>query len=223
MSSKSWYEDSVAVEDLSPPDKNLLADTYSEKPVILPDIKPHTNEVLSDPAMVALLEQVCDLSHDCFHDNCLSSCSKRGGWRITLLASRLEEGPGAVLLAFIVFKLRVDHQVLSISKLAVPEDHRRRGYGRDMIMWAAQFAKSRKEKDISCISLSSLPTSVKFYQRLNFKYIFEITAKHQQDDDELVEGQVYMELAVRKHGGRGGGGGGGGSRKGGGGKSRRAR
>lgn len=81
-----------------------------------------------------------------------------------------------------------------MAKLAVPEQHRRRGFGRLLMLWAQKQA--RENMQISSISLSALPEAVKFYQRLGFKKLHEITSK----DDELAlfPGQVYMELSTRR-------------------------
>jgi len=168
--------------------------------VVLADVKPHSKEVQSDVAMAALLEQVRVLSEDCFQDNCLLGCSKRGGWRITLLASGMDCGEDAVLLAFIVYRVKPDAQCVSISKLAVPEGHRRRGYGQILIQWVVQYAQGLS--DISHVGLSSLAEAIKFYQRLGFKKIFDLTPKNVDDDEEFFPGQVYMELKVWKARGR---------------------
>jgi len=206
LSTKSWFEDGVAVEDAVPPDKALVKEAAltTEEPVILADVKPFSEQSRSDPAMVALLEQVRVLSEDCFDDDCLKGCSKRGGWKLTLLASRLETGPGAMLLAFLVYRLKPDQECLSVSKLAVPEDHRRLGYGQKLISWSIQHAKGLQ--DISRVGLSSLAAAVKFYQRLGFKKLFDLTPKDCQDDEEYFPGQVYMEFRIKKPRNRLGGG-----------------
>eukprot|EP00928_Gymnodinium_smaydae_P048003 TRINITY_DN32052_c0_g1_i1.p1 TRINITY_DN32052_c0_g1~~TRINITY_DN32052_c0_g1_i1.p1 ORF type:complete len:298 (-),score=43.24 TRINITY_DN32052_c0_g1_i1:404-1243(-) len=197
MSSTTWAEDPVAVEDIAPPEPETIQEAPEEQPVLLADVKPHNKDVVAQPAMAALLAQARSLSMDCFEEDCLHGCSKRGGWRVTLLASRLEDGEEAALLAFLVYKFKCE--CLSIAKLAVPETYRRRGFGRVMIQWAVQHAKSLR--DIRCVCLSSLAEAVPFYQRLGFKRIFDITAKNKEEDDELIPGQVYMELRTKKGGG----------------------
>jgi len=198
-SALSWYDDGVAVEDIGPPDKAYVE---VHTPQVLADIKPHIKETRADPALVSLLEQAKTLSEDCFYEDCLEGCSKRGGWRISLLASGLETGAEAVLLGFIVFKLKTHLHCLSVAKLAVPECFRRRGYGRVLVLAIVQHAKLLNE--INCIGLAALPDAVTFYQRLGFKRMHEITAKDAAEDSDLFPGQIYMEFAMRKK--RGGGG-----------------
>jgi len=203
MSAKSWYEDGAAVEDLGPAEGVAMKpmDVAKECPEILADIKPHTKEARTDPVLVSLLAQVRQLSEDCFHEDCLGGCSKRGGWRITLLVSHLPVGAGAVLLGFIVYRLKSDLHILSVAKLAVAEACRRRGYGRQLVLWAVHHVKQMP--DIWRIGLASLAESVPFYQHIGFRRIHVITSK--SEEDSLFPGQVYMELRMRK--GRCGGGG----------------
>eukprot|EP00931_Biecheleriopsis_adriatica_P032821 TRINITY_DN19103_c0_g3_i1.p1 TRINITY_DN19103_c0_g3~~TRINITY_DN19103_c0_g3_i1.p1 ORF type:complete len:255 (+),score=62.69 TRINITY_DN19103_c0_g3_i1:55-819(+) len=168
------------------------------EPVILSDVKPFSKEVASDPTMAALLEQARELSQACFKDDCLDGCSKRGGWRISLLAGGLDQGAGAFLLGFVVYRLKPEVKALSVSKLAVPDRYRRRGYGRIMMQGLVQQAKQLPE--IETVSLSSLPDAITFYQRLGFKRLHVITAK--DATDTFFPGQVYMELRTPNRGGK---------------------
>lgn len=204
-SSQSWYEDALAVEDVAPPDPACVseAEEAGDEPEIIADLKPHTAEVRANPALQSLLRQAKELSEDCFYEDCTEGCSKRGGWRLTLLASGMEEGSGATLLGFLVFRLKPDLSmpVLSVSKLAVPEAFRRRGYGRKLTIWATQYAKTLPM--IQCIGLSSLPDAVTFYQHLGFRRMHVIKAKEDvaEQDDDLIPGQVYMEFKIKRPGG----------------------
>jgi len=205
LSSRSWYEDAVNIEDVQPPEIEssepalVLAELVS--PVIIPDIKPHTQEIRGDPVMQAVLRQVRVLSNDCFLEDCLDGCSKRGGWRVSILAAGMESEDTAVLLGFIVFRLKTVVGCLSIAKLAVPESFRRRGYGRQLVQWSVDWAKT--QPDIKSVALSSLAGAVTFYQRLGFKKLHEITAKDKTDDDDpYFPGQMYMECRIRRGGRR---------------------
>ena len=57
----------------------------------------------------------------------------------------------------------------------------------------------RKPKQIYFVSLSSLPTAVRFYKRMNFKEFKEVkfTGVTIEEGESFVPGQVYMELRVR--------------------------
>eukprot|EP00930_Biecheleria_cincta_P030480 TRINITY_DN21113_c0_g1_i1.p1 TRINITY_DN21113_c0_g1~~TRINITY_DN21113_c0_g1_i1.p1 ORF type:complete len:243 (-),score=55.88 TRINITY_DN21113_c0_g1_i1:385-1113(-) len=163
-------------------------------PVILTDVKPHAEDSQSDPAMFALLAQARQLGQECFKDkDCLSGCSKRGGWHINLLAEGLDHGAAASLLGFVIYRLKPDVRSLSVYKLAVPEQYRRHGYGKLLMLELAQQAK--QTPDIDRVSLASLAGAISFYQRLGFKRLHTITEK--DATDTAFPGQVYMELRTR--------------------------
>merc|ERR1711907_553404 len=90
----------------------------------------------------------------------------------------------------IVYRLSPQKNTMGIAKLAVPEQYRRFGFGRQLIAWSVQYAKALK--DIHILSLCSLPKAVNFYRRLGFKKIREITEA--SEDDSLIPGQIHMEL-----------------------------
>lgn len=200
LSRKSWFEDGAAVEDAQPPDPLLVqqAQSLEEEPQVLSDVRPFQKQIQENAGMKALLEQVQVLSQQCFHENCLEGCSQRGGWKLTMLARDVSKGRDAVLLAFMVYRLKPDQHCLTISKLAVPDVHRRRGYGQKLIDWAVGYGRSIQEMHF--IGLSSLATAVNFYKRLGFKAVFNLTAKDGDliADDEYFPGQVYMQLRIRK-------------------------
>lgn len=162
--------------------------------VILTDVKPHAEENQSDPAMFALLAQARQLGQECFKGkDCLDGCSKRGGWRINLLAEGLDRGAAASLLGFVIYRLKPDVRALSVYKLAVPEQYRRHGYGKLLMLGLVQQAKQLPE--IDRVSLASLAGAISFYQRLGFKKLHTITEK--DATDTAFPGQVYMELRTK--------------------------
>lgn len=162
--------------------------------VILTDVKPHAEENQSDPAMFALLAQARQLGQECFKDkDCLACCSKRGGWRINLLAEGLDRGAAASLLGFVIYRLKPDVRALSVYKLAVPEQYRRHGCGKLLMLGLVQQAKQLPE--IDRLSLASLAGAISFYQRLGFKKLHTITEK--DATDTAFPGQVYMELRTK--------------------------
>lgn len=187
-----------------------LAQQRREALEVLANISPNSKEAQSDARLQELLKQVGDLSEDIFHENCVSggqgAVSKKSGWKLTLLARPVPEDPlnappedPTKLLGFIVYRLRPDYQCLSVAKIAVPEEHRSRGFGRYLMDWVVKYAQ--KQGNLLYLSLSSLPDAVKFYQRFGFKSV-NVSAI-QEDDSELIEGQVYMEYQL-KGGKRGG-------------------
>lgn len=180
----------------SPLDYSLLS--QAEPAEVMEAVKPHSSEAKDDAGMRCLLSQIRNLSQECFKEDCLEHCSKRGGWRLTLLIARIRDGEASevptLLLGFIVYKHKPEMGVFSVAKIAVPGELRRHGFGRQLMSWALQTAK--KDPQIGCISLSSLPQAVTFYQRLGFKRLHEITAK---DENALFPGQVYMEQKIRRN------------------------
>jgi len=187
---------SISPTSTEAPSEARLPDVDLDNPIILTDVKPHSKEVQLDPTTAALLEQVRALGQACFKEDGLDGCSKRGGWRINLLAAGLDQGAGAALLGFIVYRLRPDVRALTVAKLAVPGIYRRRGYGR--VLMQGLIAQAKQLPEIDTVSLASLPEAITFYQRLNFRKLHTITAK--DDANCYFPGQVYMELQTRSRG-----------------------
>jgi len=146
------------------------------------------------------MRAVSELSMDAFEEDALEMVTRKGRWKLTLLAcpdggqSRgfCLDGPPVPLIGFVVYRLRVELQSLSIAKIAIVPEHRRQGHGCRLIDWCVRVAK--KQSNIAFISLSSLPEAVKFYQRLGFR---KYDVKIGQPDEDLVEGQVYMEKPIK--------------------------
>merc|ERR1712176_40513 len=157
------------------------------------------------------MKAVSELSRDAFEEDALEMVTRRARWKLTLLACpegashgcfRLdEEEPRDALIGFIVYRLRPELQSLSIAKLAIVPEHRRQGHGCRLIDWCVRLA--RRQPNVAFISLSSLPEAVRFYQRLGFRK-FEVKHLDQNcgPDEDLVEGQVYMEKNIKGRAGR---------------------
>mmetsp|Transcript_102227 Transcript_102227/g.289150 ORF Transcript_102227/g.289150 Transcript_102227/m.289150 type:complete len:214 (+) Transcript_102227:75-716(+) len=141
----------------------------------------------SDERLSALLREVRVLSEKAFHEDCLTEITKKAGWKLSLLVS----SDLSVLCGFIVAK--VTKGTLSIAKLAVCEDFRKHGFGRFIMDEMAKAAK--KQGDVFEVCLSSLPEAVAFYQRLGYKAFRDLKLRSEED---LVEGQVYMEKRLRQ-------------------------
>lgn len=143
---------------------------------------PHEGE-----KMVGLIRAARDLSIRVFDEDCLLEVTKKSGWKLSLLATK----DLSLLCGFIISK--VAKGALSIAKLAVPSEFRGSGFGRLIMDDVMKSAKKQGEAYEVC--LSSLPTAIKFYQRLGFKAFTGL--KIDSGSDDLVEGQVYMEKKLR--------------------------
>lgn len=162
-----------------------------KEPEFWVDVKPNAPEVRQNPDAMRILDHARELSQECFFSDCLEGCSKRGGWHITLMVAGSPDGvKESQLLGFLVYRLKPELGNFCVAKLAVPEVHRRRGFGRQLMLWAAN--KAKEDRQLSCMSLSALPQAVPFYKRLGFKQLHMIT--EQDDESALFPGQVYMEL-----------------------------
>jgi len=92
----------------------------------------------------------------------------------------------------------VEVKCISIAKLAVVPEHRGKGCGHKIMAWC--IAMARKAPNISFISLTSLPTAIRFYKQIGFRQLeidLEKVAPPAEEDEEYVEGQVYMEFQCR--------------------------
>jgi len=128
-----------------------------------------------------LIAQTRELSGLVFDEDCLTSCTKKSHWKLSLLSTN----DFATLCGFAVTK--VTNGALAIAKIAVPVEFRGLGFGKLLMEDAIKTAK--KQSDVFEVCLSSLSTAVTFYQRLGFKAYTGIKVK---TDFEVVEGQVYM-------------------------------
>jgi ribosomal protein S18 acetylase RimI-like enzyme len=178
-----------------------LAQARREALEVLANISPSSEAARNDPRLKSLLDQVAELSSQEFSENCLEhGVSKKKGWRLTLLARPVPEDPENqppeapdVLLGFVVFRFRPDMQCLSIAKIAVPEAHRGRGFGKHLMEWCTKYAQ--QQGNLQMLSLSSLPDAIKFYQKYGFRQVK--IDKVPDDEHDYVEGQVYMEYRLK--------------------------
>jgi ribosomal protein S18 acetylase RimI-like enzyme len=139
-----------------------------------------------DPSMAGLIQQTRELSELVFDENCLTSVTKKSGWKLSLLATT----DLSILCGFAVTKMI--NGALSIAKIAVPVEFRGLGFGKLLMEDAIKHA--RKQGDVFEVCLSSLSTAVTFYQRIGFKAMTGVKVK---TDFEVVEGQVYMVKKLR--------------------------
>mmetsp|Transcript_48403 Transcript_48403/g.122049 ORF Transcript_48403/g.122049 Transcript_48403/m.122049 type:complete len:333 (+) Transcript_48403:59-1057(+) len=200
--SMRWEEDPVSVEDVFPipkPGRDPEVETIES-------VQPFSAAVQSSERMRSLMQAVSALSRDAFEDDALEMVTRKSRWKLTLLACPPSDYPSLdgvehPLIGFIVYRLRPELQCLSIAKVAIVPEHRRKGHGYRLIEWCTRLA--RKQSNISFISLSSLPEAVRFYQRLGFRKFDVAMDQRCGPDEDLIEGQVYMEKPIKGRGGRG--------------------
>mmetsp|Transcript_33869 Transcript_33869/g.89760 ORF Transcript_33869/g.89760 Transcript_33869/m.89760 type:complete len:401 (+) Transcript_33869:105-1307(+) len=206
--SMRWREDPLGVEDMRPMPRCPEVPSPPKEPEFVEAVQPFSPAARADERLQMLLRQVSELSMDAFEEDACLMVSRKGKWKLTLLACPAGSDPDEFslepmapsLIGFLVYRLRPELQSLSIAKLAIVPEHRRRGHGCRIIDWCVKAAKTNRE--IAYIALSSLPEAVRFYQRLGFRQ-FDLTLKNGDlaPDEDFVEGQVYMEKAI-KGGGR---------------------
>lgn len=208
-----WQDDPVSVEDIAP------TTTASKEPLweVIENVQPFSQVTQASERLKAIMKEVSLLSHDAFEEDALAMVTRKGGWKMTLIVCPegaasanpftldgfcLDDADAAAcpsLIGFIVFRLRPELESFSIAKLAIVPEHRQQGHGRRLIEWCIKYAK--KQPTIAYISLSSLPEAVKFYHRLGFRdpgvALDKAAAAQCGPEDELVEGQVYMEYRLK--------------------------
>lgn len=198
-----WRDDPLGVEDVEP----MAPSSKRESFEFIEGVLPFSASAQTDERLRGLLREASELSMAAFEEDALEMVTRRNRWKLTLLARTededswllLDEEPN--LIGFVIYRLRPETSSFSIAKLAVVPEHRRRGHGCRLIDWCVRQAK--KAQNVSFVSLSSLPEAVCFYKRLGFRKFDNISMSQGCDpDEELVEGQVYMEKAIK---GRGGG------------------
>jgi len=149
------------------------------------------NVVVNGPAVDAelgsLLQQAHELSNSAFSEDFSAGVTKKSGWKLSLLVSK----DLSIFCGFVVAK--VAKGILSIAKIAVAVELRGCGLGRHIMNELMKAAK--KQGNVYEVCLSSLPEAIAFYKRLGFRAYEGLRATTQED---LVEGQVYMEKRLRQ-------------------------
>lgn len=176
-------EDPIGVEDLQ--DVRRRDVTTGEKTWHV-DIRPFGSDFERD--FRACLQEIRELSQDCFGSDSTDKCSKRQGWHLTVLTQ------DQILLGFISYKIR--SPVLSIANIAVPVEQRRKGYGKALIRWAQRYArKQAKASSVEVVGLSALKESVPFYKAMGFH---DVGVRRIEEDTTVIPGQVYMEYRLKR-------------------------
>lgn len=162
---------------------------------LLEAVQPFSESIQASRRLKHLMGTASRLSLDVFGDDALATVTRKAKWQLNIIACLDDDWP--TLLGFIVYRLRPELQCLSIAKMAVVPEHRRKGYGARLIESCVNLSQRRPE--ICFLALSSLPEAVTFYQRLGFRRR-EVQGPLMRED--VVEGQVYMEKSVKGRAGR---------------------
>lgn len=153
------------------------------------------------PSLALMLQDIRKLSHDCFDDDVTQLIDRKTGWKINLLVT-----PGETrLLGFLSYRVRGQSNSLELAKLAVCNDCRHMGYGRRLVKSLLTAAK--QVPTVEYVGLSSLAEAVSFYQRLGFRRHDDVKFLHTttHENEEIIPGQVYMEMKIRSKASRAGG------------------
>lgn len=139
-----------------------------------------------------LIAQASGLSKECFSECAVHRTSKKSGWKMALLISPCE----TALFGFLAYRLKASTTCLEIGKLAIAEPYRKYGFGRKLMRHIISIAK--KHPEIGYVTLSALPEAIPFYKKLGFSADegVKYSRVNLEAGEELVEGQVYMELFV---------------------------
>merc|ERR1711924_411109 len=94
---------------------------------------------------------------------------------------------GNPLAGFILYRFEPALGRLTIDRLAVPQEFRRRGYGERLVQWCAQ------QKGVSFLALASYASALRFYRALGFRQVKTWSEGGKaRPATVLAEGQVYM-------------------------------
>jgi len=205
MLSHRWEDDPVAVEDIAPPTPSTSSTAGKQGKYAMEDmemleaIQPFAPATQASERLRGLVKATTDLSMEAFGTDVLEKVSRKGKWKLTLLARHSTEGAWCGLLGFMAYKSNGEVQSISIAKLAVVPEERGQGHGHRLVNWSITMAK--KQPNIMYLSLTSLPAAVRFYKQMGFRAVEVDLAKltpEPDEDEEYIEDQVYMEYACKK-------------------------
>jgi len=145
----------------------------------------------------SLHAQVRAIAREAFSDAALQS---HKGEKVAALVL------GEEVVGYASYILRPQLGSMNVNKLAVSSARRRQGLGRCLLRHLIQLAKrptmksgrggGKGQTSLEVLCLSSLPTAISFYKACGFKE--EPDVKLPEDEEELEEGQVYMEYRLRR-------------------------
>jgi len=153
--------------------------------VLIPNVVVNGPSV--DAELESMLKQARELSESAFNEDFSADVTKKSGWKLSLLVSR----DHSIFYGFVIAK--VMKGMLSVAKISVAVEFRGCGLGRHIMNELMKAAK--RQGDVYEVCLSSLPEAITFYKRLGFRTYEGLRATAQED---VVEGQVYMEKRLRQ-------------------------
>lgn len=210
LTSEHWADDPAAVEDIIVPPTPKAAKVPEVPIEILENIQPFSAENKASERIQRLVKATRDLSMQAFNTDVIEKISRKSKYRLTLLvkpehdsleaygADQTDKDPWGGLLGFIAYRLFPELQCVSVAKLAVVPESRGFGHGSRIIDWIISHAK--KQNELCFISLSSLPTAVKFYKKIGFREVKDIDLDNFPTpgaEEDYVAGQVYMEYRIK--------------------------
>ena len=159
---------------------------------MLTDVRANGPAASSESRLGRLIAQARELGAKTFWGNdCFAGVTKRGGWRLNLLAQDSQ------LCGFIVYKPDLEREVVEVQYLAVNPSLRGQGCGAKLIRWIQLWAQNNLTRSkVSLVACACVPESVGFYQRLGFKRLKEIKATNEEEKELMIEGQMHMQWKV---------------------------
>jgi len=150
--------------------------------------------------------QVRAISREAFDEDATQSAR---GEKVALLLM------GEEVVAYASYLMRPQLGSFNINKFAVSSARRRQGLGRCLLRHLIQVARKPPPKTrrftasagksgqpLEVVCLAALPTAISFYTACGFREEPDVKLPD-DEEDELIEGQVYMEYRLRRRrGGR---------------------
>lgn len=131
----------------------------------------------NDTSLAPLLPSVEALFKEHFHDDGGFMASLAEGSLVALVVAvtpggEAADAPVREVAGFIVYKhWRKPERAMSISRIAVSTKYRMLGCGRRLVTLVVERAEKLPQHECTAVTLCSLPTSVPFYEQLQFTAI----------------------------------------------------
>jgi len=160
---------------------------------MLVDVRANGPAASTDSRVGRLIAQARELGSVTFWGNdVFEEVTKRGGWRLNILAQ------DSLLCGFIVYKAQMDRELVEIQYLAVNPALRGQGCGAKLVKWVQNWAQTTLTKaQVNFVSCACVPEALGFYQRLGFKRLKEIKPADEEEATVLIHGQFHMQWKLR--------------------------
>jgi len=151
LPSARWEDDPASIEDVAPaPCANQAPKVSADETEVLEGVQPYSAATQASERMRRLVKATSVLSLEAFGTDVNEGVSRKGKWKLTLLArktnteesARSHEDPWSGLLGFLAYKIKPHVQCASIAKLAVVPEKRGRGHGHQLVNWCMPCAGS---------------------------------------------------------------------------------